>query len=146
MVPPEGDGTGTGYNTYKSTMELQRCQRRQETNETNQATPPFPVSNFTGNLSLSAIENSFQTIPIRTDGGWNWGQRMSLRGFNETNCPIIQEIRQYELSDNLLTNQTMTQIRESLVAFLVEEDSDVIFDDQGNIISMAPPIITNLKD
>ena len=40
----------------------------------------------------------------------------------------------------------MTQIRESLVAFLVEEDSDVIFDDQGNIISMAPPIITNLKD
>lgn len=40
----------------------------------------------------------------------------------------------------------MTEIRNSLTAFLVEEETDVIFDEQGNIISMAPPIVKNLKD
>jgi hypothetical protein len=86
-------------------------------------------------------------VPVHTDEAeFNLAERMVLRGYEDTTCPLINETRYYDFQ----TPQRLALAKElnaTLVRWLLEKESELEFDhESGIIMEVAPPIVTSLTE
>ena len=89
-------------------------------NQTIVAVPPVPVDNIEQikyNLGNYALEDNFQTVPIHSDSGDFVS--MLYKGYDQSVCPIIGEIQNFELLNNQsIVNKTFTAYATNLYPLL----------------------------
>lgn len=119
-------------------------------NQTANAVPPFPLSSdwwpSPDNYGGSPIAHGVQSVPIYTAGMWNWKQQMLLKGNDEEICPIVGETRYHELLEDSVSAQAMRSLNDTFMAWLTVMNEDLQFNDEGQIITIPPPIVTSLAD
>ena len=71
---------------------------------------------------------------------------MLMKGYDQDICPLIQEVRYYEMRDKTVTRQMMRQLNTLLVEWLYDKHEYINFDEEGRIINDLPPILTELYD
>ncbi len=71
---------------------------------------------------------------------------MMLKGYDQDICPLISEVREYEMRDKTVTRQMMRQLNTSFVEWLKDKHEFINFNMDGQIINELPPIFTEYND